>query len=153
MKFRDYLLEEMFKSDKGYKATQRKDGNKIVFDIETDESRDYRFVFTPSGNETYIAELGYATGDKSGITNITSDFYDTNTLISTLISIFTGFYMSTESGNIIKYKFGKNTDKSYKLLVHSIIKKDLVMYFKIKEGSFDSDDLIIFRNGYHGKEE
>lgn len=153
MKFKDFLLEEMFKSEKGYTATQRKDGNKIVFDIETGESRDYRFVFTPSGNETYIAELGYSHGDKSDIVQIKSDFYDMDKLISTIIGIFNGFYMEVDKGNIIKYKFGKNTDKSYRLLIYSIIKKDLANYFKLPYDFNDDNEIIIYRNNYHGKEE
>lgn len=128
MKFKDYiLLEEMFESDNGYKTSQRKVGDLLIFDILTNEARDYRFIFTLK-NDLYLGELGYAKDDNN-IVEIKSDFYDVNKLISTLIGIFTGFYMYGNDSSQIIYKFHRGVDKGYKLLVHSLFKKELKNYF------------------------
>lgn len=153
MKFREFmLLEEMFKSDNGYHSSQHSDGSKVVFDIETGEARDYRFVFSKKSGDSYIAELGYKESGKSDISNIKSEFYDVDKLISTLVGIFTGFYMSTDNANIIEYKFGRNVDNSYKLLVHSIVKKELSNYFKLSDDKFDANNakqITIYKNTYN----
>lgn len=141
MKFKDFLLlEEMFDSDNGYKAEQTTSGDDVVFDIKTGEVRNYRFTFTKHDDNLYIAELGYAGNGKSDIVQITSDFYDVNKLVSTVVGIFTGFYLSVTTAKTIAYKFQNNVDKGYKLLIHSIFKKELSNYYSIVNDDKDLKD-------------
>ena len=140
MRFKDFLLlEEMFDSDNGYKAEQTTSDNEVVFDIQTGEARDYRFVFTKHKDDIYTAELGYAGSGKSDIVQITTDFYDVNKVVATLVGIFTGFYLSITSAKTIIYKFQPNVDKGYKLLARSIFKKELSNYFSVIEDKDHKD--------------
>ncbi len=131
MKFKDFLLEEMFQDDNGYKTVKFEVGKETIFDLSTDEIRDYRFKFLDKDNGNYIGVLGYKGKDKSDIVEIRDDFYDTPKLISSLIGIFTGFYVGNSNVNTVIYKFQEGVDKSYKLLVNSIFKKELKNYYTI----------------------
>lgn len=140
MRFVDFLLlEEMFDSDNGYKAEQTTSDNEVVFDIETGEARNYRFIFKKHEDDVYVAELGYADTGKADIVQITTDFYDVNKVVSTLVGIFTGFYLSVTSAKTVVYKFQSNVDKGYKLLVHSIFKKELSNYFSVIDDNDEKD--------------
>lgn len=159
MKFQDFLLlEEMFDADNGYKAEQTTSDNDVVFDIETGEARNYRFTFTKHDDNLYVAQLGYAGTGKDDIVQITSDFYDVNKVVSTLVGIFTGFYLSVTSAKTVVYKFQSNVDKGYKLLVHSIFKKELSNYYSLVELDDDVKDygdkkyIVIHNNRNSGED-
>ena len=124
----EFKLNEMFESDDGYKTVQSESNNTITFHIETNEARDYKCVFVKNGND-YTCELMYDNNDE-----IKDDFYNTNKLISTLVGIFTGFYLSYTC-DTITYKMQPNIDKSVYLLIISIFKNELKTYYVIVDSS------------------
>lgn len=140
MKFIDFVLTEMFKDDNGYKINKNKVGSNFVFDLSTGEARDYRMVFTDKENGIYIAELGYQGSGKDDIIEIKGEFYNADTLLISVVNIFTGFYMSASNINTVIYKFQHGTNKSYKILVDSLFKKELKNYYtKVDLGQKISD--------------
>ncbi len=78
--------------------------------------------------------------------------------ISTLVGIFTGFYLSVTSAKTVVYKFQSNVDKGYKLLVHSIFKKELSNYYSLVELDDDVKDygakkyIVIHNNRNSGED-
>lgn len=150
MKFIEFL-SEMFEKENGYKTTQRTNGKDIIFDILTEEDRDYRFIFKSKGNGIYVSELGFTGNTTSDTDEITGDFYDVDRIISTIVGIFTTFYLNVTDAQEIVYKFQRDSNKSYRLLINSIFKKELSNYFNIitldnDDKNFDNKKFLIVRS-------
>lgn len=129
MSFVNFLNESVDGSG-GYKFTQNKVGSTLVFDIDTGDMRNYRMILVGNSSNDYVAQFGYANNSRDKIEEIRRGFYDTNKVINTIVDIMTGFYLSSYQINNVIYKFGRNSNKSYRLLVESIFRKELKNYFR-----------------------
>jgi hypothetical protein len=142
MKFKDFLKE----SKNAYEFTTEKTGNSYVFNITTGQIRDYRLSI-----DNDEARLGYASGKKE-ISPIKEDFYDTSMITNTIIDIFTGIYLQ-DNLETFKFMFQKGVDKTYKLLIMTIFKKELSNYYKIVTDTdtvhYINDNFIVLRDVRH----
>lgn len=150
MKFVEFL-SEMFEKENGYKTIQSNLGKDIIFDISTEEDRDYRFIFKNKGDGIYVSELGFTGNTRGDTDEISGDFYDVDRIISTLVGIFTTFYLNVTDVQEVIYKFQRDSNKSYRLLVNSIFKKELSNYFNIinldnDDKNFDNKRFILIRS-------
>ena len=137
MNFSTYIsLSESFKPQRTYQIKQTEMDNRIIFDIITDELRNYRLTLiqdiTNDGDvEVFTCKFGYANDTLSGVIQTLDDFYDSEILTHTLVEIFYSLYnqMYITPFKII-HKFQGGIDFAYKLLIVSIIEKELKDYYK-----------------------
>ena len=145
-----HFLNELFESDNGYNTSKSKFGNNIIFDIDTEEDRNYRFIFKHIKDGLYVSELGYVGNSKDDTNEISGDFYDVNKVISTLVGIFTSLYLDETSIEEIVYKFQLSSNKSYRLLINSIFKKELKNYYNIvdleDDSNFDTKRFLLIKS-------
>lgn len=148
MKFITFLNESML-SGGGYTFSRSKVGNTIVFNIETGDMRDYRMIFVDIGKGNYVCKFGYSNNTRDNVEEIKRGFYDVHKVINTIIDIFTGLYMSQYEVNNIVYDFGHYSNKSYRLLVESLFRKELKNYYiKVADNheNFDTKTYIQVKN-------
>lgn len=139
----DNYLSEIIDSVNGYRIKKRQVKGGVSYDILTEEARDYRFVFREYSTGIYLAKLGYKEDGNYKISQIKDDFYDAEKLVNTLITIFGSFYEDIISAKSIVYKFQRDVDNSYKLMVYAIFKKYLSKNYKIidvKDSEADEND-------------
>ena len=140
----------MFEKENGYSTEKSTIGQDIIYDISTNEEQDYRFIFRHKDNDVYVAELGYKGSSKNDTDEITGDFYDVNKVISTVVGIFIGFYLAGVESSAIIYKFQLRSNKSYRLLINSLFKKELTNYYNLitTDGSknFDTKRYLLIRS-------
>jgi len=132
MKYKDYSRLIAESASKGsYNYDKNSSDTAIQFDIETDEDKKYRMIFTKK-EDFYVVELGYQNGDNK-IQPIMSDFYDVDMVISTIIDIFTEVHLDGISVDHIVYKFSPMVDKAYILMIVSLFKSELKNYYTLSE--------------------
>lgn len=145
MKFSKFLVE-MFNDTDEYKSEMISTSNSFHFIIYTGERKNYKLEFKKYKEHFYVAELVY----KSGKFKLHEELYDAKKLINTLQNIFIGLYLSNKSVDAIYYKF-LDMNKSYKLLINHVFKKELSNYYSILNTGIhrdfgSTDGLMIYSN-------
>lgn len=132
MKYKDYSRLIVEAASKGsYSYDKNSSDAAIQFDIETEEDKKYRMIFTKK-EDFYVAELGYQHGENK-LQPIMSDFYDVDMVISTIIDIFTEVHLDGINVDHIVYKFSPMVDKAYILMIVSLFKSELKNYYSLSE--------------------
>lgn len=148
MKFAEFL-KESFKPDVTYPISMLEIDDKIIFDIFTNEARDYRLVLNylenRDGIATFECKIGYASDNKSTVIQVKTDFYNTDILINTIKNIFLSLHadMYTTPFKII-HKFQGSIDMAYKMMLVSLLKHELKDFYKYDDITNLSKDMIIY---------
>lgn len=152
MKFEKYLKESMITNAESYTTNMVEIDDYIIFDIYTNEARNYRMIFvlkeTKNNFVNLECKIGYESVNKKSVVQIKSDFYDTKMLINTLNQVFTMLHADLYGKKFkVKHTFQGNIDLAYKMMLVSMFQHELKYLYDYKSIDDDSTSFTVYSKG------